>query len=204
MLEAAGSAQSPIVIKIGGSLAETRRLRAVINLLERASVPIVVVPGGGPFADAVRSHQQALGYSDPAAHRMAMLAMAQMAEVLQEMSPRLKCAETLPDIRLSLAEGKYPVWLPLQLAGSDPLLPQDWTVTSDALAARLAELLVTRLILLKSVAVDQDSGARELANAGTVDQHFPIVIERARIPWRIYGPAEDDDLAADLGCATIR
>ena len=34
---------------------------------------MIVVPGGGPFADAVRASQAEIGFDDAAAHEMAML-----------------------------------------------------------------------------------------------------------------------------------
>ena len=69
----------PLVVKIGGSLVETGRLREILAIVARAQRPTVIVPGGGPFADAVRNAQAEFGFSDEAAHRMAILAMHQTA-----------------------------------------------------------------------------------------------------------------------------
>ncbi len=78
---------TPLVLKIGGSLAESGRLRAILRLVIRARRRVVIVPGGGPFADAVRSTQASLGFSDAAAHEMALLAMHQMAGVMIALEP---------------------------------------------------------------------------------------------------------------------
>ena len=71
------------VVKIGGSLlahaeASTRCWRAVAAAPRR----VLIVPGGGPFADAVRDVDAALALGDDAAHWMAVLAMDQYAQLL--------------------------------------------------------------------------------------------------------------------------
>ena len=48
---------------------------------------IVVVPGGGPFADAVRDFDRSLGLSPHTAHWMALLAMDQYGHVLADRIP---------------------------------------------------------------------------------------------------------------------
>src|SRR4051812_7801139 len=71
-----------IVLKLGGSLASSGGLTACLAALGRLRGEIVVVPGGGVFADAVRAAQPRFGFSDRAAHRMAILAMEQYAVML--------------------------------------------------------------------------------------------------------------------------
>ena len=74
-------AAAPIVVKLGGSLLEGDggRGRPWLDILARSTVPVVVVPGGGAFADLVRSEQRRLGFSGRTAHRMALVAMHQTA-----------------------------------------------------------------------------------------------------------------------------
>ena len=60
-----------IVFKLGGSLMREPALfrQALSNLAIVGSVrPIVIVPGGGAFADHVRALQPELGLSEEAAH----------------------------------------------------------------------------------------------------------------------------------------
>ncbi|MGZ5851302.1 MAG: amino acid kinase family protein, partial [Hyphomicrobium sp.] len=59
------------VIKLGGSVAESGRLAAIVLIVAATRVPVVVVPGGGTFADAVRVAQAELGFGDAVAHHMA-------------------------------------------------------------------------------------------------------------------------------------
>jgi len=188
----------PLVIKVGGSLSETGRLGGALERLSAAQVPVVIVPGGGPFADAVRGLQREMGFDDAVAHRLAMLAMEQMAEWMAAQQPGLKVAHTLEEISESIMDGQIPVWAPLRMIGDDETVPGSWSATSDSLSVRLAELLDARLILLKSVTLERQSSAEELAGQGVVDAHFPEIVARSEVSWSIFGPSDDAALAAIL------
>lgn len=178
----------PLVVKVGGSLAETGRLAPCLDHLVALRRPIVVVPGGGPFADAVRAAQKHEGFSDTEAHRRAILAMHEMAGVFMKLQPGLVRAETLADIRAAWQRGRTPVWLPWRMCASDGKIPQDWSITSDGLAARLAERLGrVPVILVKSVSVPRSSSARSLAAAGIIDPAFVTIVRRAGLAWRVTG-----------------
>src|SRR5262249_8927644 len=69
----------PIVVKLGGSVIRSPELSSWLDAIAASRGPIVVVPGGGALADEVRASQARLGFGDPAAHRMALLAMDQLA-----------------------------------------------------------------------------------------------------------------------------
>jgi aspartokinase-like uncharacterized kinase len=187
------------VVKLGGSLAESGRLAAILRILAGARAPVVIVPGGGTFADAVRVAQADLGFGDAVAHRMAILAMHQSAHMLAGLEPRLEPVETMPAIRRALAAGRIPAWLPWELCARDTTIPADWSVTSDGLAARLAERLGgAPVVLVKSCAVASGAELHRLARAGTVDPTFVTIVERARLSWRVLGAGDEAELAAVL------
>jgi aspartokinase-like uncharacterized kinase len=55
----AGTLPGPNVVKLGGSLHDAAELGGWLAALAEAPGPArVVVPGGGPFADAVRAAQE--------------------------------------------------------------------------------------------------------------------------------------------------
>ncbi len=186
----------PLVLKIGGSLAETGRLRAALALVSRARRPVVVVPGGGPFVDAVREAQAGLGLSDAAAHDMAILAMHQMAAAMTDIAPRLVAADTTREMQRTWRGRRIPVWLPARLCAGDRRIPRDWSVTSDGLAARLAERLGgAEVALMKSCAVPRGASPATLARHGIVDPVFPAIVARAALHWHVLGPGETATLA---------
>lgn len=185
----------PVVLKLGGSLAESGRLSAMLAIVRRARRPVVIVPGGGPFADAVRDMQRELGFSDDAAHDMALLAMHQMASAMQAMEPRLVAAETLVAMTRAWRQGRVPVWLPAKLCAGDRRIPRSWSITSDGLAARLAERLgCAELLVVKSRRVRPKTSAAVLARQGIVDPAFPVIVDRAGLSWRVLGPADTASL----------
>ena len=66
------------VVKLGGALERDGDLRAVLDTLAGAGAGrLVIVPGGGTFADLVRERQRNWRFDNGTAHAMAVLAMAQ-------------------------------------------------------------------------------------------------------------------------------
>lgn len=167
------------VVKLGGSLLASSRLAQLLGRLAQTGAPLVLVPGGGAFADAVRTEQPRLRLSDEAAHRMAILAMEQTAHALADIEPRFALCPDEAAIDGAHADGRAALWLPARLA-LDAELPAGWDVTSDSLAAWLAiRLSAARLTLVKSAPAAAPDGPPQLwAQAGLVDGHFPIICRR--------------------------
>ncbi len=142
-------------MKLGGSHADAPALRgAWLRAVAAADGPVVLVPGGGPFADAVRRQQAAMGYDDAVAHDMALLAMGQYGLVLAA-APGLVAAGSEAGIAGALAAGLVPVWMPgAMLAGAEDV-EKGWGVTSDSLAVWLGVRLRARAVVL----VKRDAGA---------------------------------------------
>ena len=76
------------VVKIGGSLSRDPLLKEWLqHLSEFGGGRVVIVPGGGGFADQAREHQAVWRFDDVAAHNMAVLGMAQYALMMQGLPP---------------------------------------------------------------------------------------------------------------------
>jgi aspartokinase-like uncharacterized kinase len=166
--------QAMWIVKLGGSLHDALALRAWLRLIADAAGPArVLVPGGGPFADAVRALQPRLGFDTLRAHRMAILAMQQYGLHLAALEPALALAETEVELRA----GPAAIWLPWRLAGREAGIPASWDVTSDSLACWLAVRLGAEgLLLVKSAPVPPGPQAAEsLAAAGLLDPAFPAM-----------------------------
>ncbi len=142
-----------LVVKLGGALLrDVRALDRAVRAVEVASAHtrLAVVPGGGPFADAVRAVDRSVALGDHAAHWMAVLAMDQYAHLLAARIQRARIVEDGGDIDAALSLGDIPVLAPYRwLREADPL-PHSWDVTSDSVAAWLAGALgAHRLVLVK-------------------------------------------------------
>jgi dihydroneopterin aldolase len=184
-----------IVVKLGGSVAEAERLRGWLAALEAGRGRTVVVPGGGSFADAVRAEQRRQGFSDRAAHRMALLAMEQYALMLADLAPVLVPCRTLAEFREALASSDLPVWLPCTMALADAAIPESWEVTSDSLAAWLGRRLeAARLVLVKSIAAPVPLDPAALAARGMVDSAFPRFVAGSGLALDWIGPGEEERL----------
>ncbi len=192
-------AGSPTVVKLGGSLAESRRLESILKIVGAARQSCVIVPGGGSFADAVRAAYKKHRLPELTAHRMALLAMHQTGMMLAAMHARLVPVETLAGINKAVADSRIPVWLPLKLTDADQKVSADWRTTSDALAARLAERLGgAQLIIVKSCRIDAADTASQLVRKEIVDPAFAEIVARAGVSWRVLGAGDEAELAQRL------
>jgi dihydroneopterin aldolase len=194
----------PAVIKLGGSFALSPHLRDWIAAIAACAGRIVIVPGGGPFADAVRATQAPMGFDDRAAHRMGLLAMEQYGCAIASLHERLSLADSIESICQNLADGKIPVWLPVQMVLSDTAIPQSWDVTSDSLAAWLAgKIGAERLVLVKRVqAGEKVVRAADLAARSVVDNAFADFLAASGVPAFILGPG--DHGAVSDGASGVR
>jgi aspartokinase-like uncharacterized kinase len=197
------------VVKLGGSLARSEALRDWLAVLARAGRGhTVVVPGGGPYADAVRAEQRRWGFDDSTAHSMALLAMDQyghqLAALGNQASPRsFEAACTNSEIRSALERGAVAVWIGSRMAESDAGLPRDWGLTSDSLAAWLAVALgASGVALVKALRVEEtEMSSAVLAAREWVDSRFPDFLREARFETRLYGVGQGALLERTLGGA---
>ena len=189
-----------VVVKVGGSLLGTPRLRSLLSSLAGCRGRcLVIVPGGGPFADAVRTAQARAGFDDRLAHRLALDAMSHTAEVLAALEPRLVVARDRNSIAAAHRQGRAVLWDPVAIRAGHPAIPETWSVTSDSLALWLAaELGASRLVLLKSVDPPPWSDPERLAALGIVDEAFPLFAHRFQGDILVHGPGAGDDLAGTL------
>ncbi len=187
------------VVKIGGSHADAAHLRPWLDALAGCGGSVIIVPGGGAFADAVRVAQAQTGFSDAAAHAMALNAMAQFGCVLCDMQPQLRMAASLADIRHALAAGLVPVWTPAEMALRAKDIPATWDVTSDSLAAWLAGRIgAERLMLVKHGTFTAAVSASALAQRGIVDPLFPRFLALSGAQGFIAAPDDHAQIAAAI------
>src|SRR3954454_23299902 len=170
------------VVKVGGGLAREAgdgALRALGEEIARCGErhPLLVVPGGGAFADAVRAHDRRYGLRDETAHWMAILAMDQFGRALADLIPDARLRDDLAPVRA----GAVTVILPYALLRERDPLPASWDVTSDSIAAWVAGAAgAGRLVLVKAVASADP--------ADVVDPYLPTALRDAGVEAWVLGP----------------
>lgn len=172
------------IVKLGGSLNTNPALPAWLDLLaECGGGRVIVVCGGGPFADEVRRTQAHWRFGDLSAHNMAILAMAQTAYLLHGLNPALQLARSKSDIRRVLHKGRTALWLPFELQREHPDADTNWDTSSDSIALDLARRLnAERLVVVKSCGIEARASVAQLAEAGIVDRRFAALSEGAAFP----------------------
>jgi aspartokinase-like uncharacterized kinase len=176
----------PVVVKVGGSLYDLHdlgtRLRGWLTQYSVLGTPVLLVPGGGLTADAIRRLDQTHRLGEERAHWLALHALALNAHFLAALLPDAVVAEAategiaiLDAFAFARTDEERPGWL-----------PHRWAVTSDSLAARVADVLGARLlILLKSVTIPEGMHWSEAGRAGFVDRYFAEVLSRRRTPFEV-------------------
>jgi 5-(aminomethyl)-3-furanmethanol phosphate kinase len=189
------SQPGPAVIKVGGSLLEwpelPRRLEAFLNNERRtgdpSSAPIILIAGGGPVADLIRTMDRIHGLGEEQAHWLAIDAMNLSAGILAALLPGAVVVDRPDAIDRACDRGQIAVLAPRRFLEDidnrrpDPL-PASWDVTSDSIAARIATgLNASRLVLLKSASLTPGAGLAEAARLGLIDPVFPSVARELKI-----------------------
>jgi 5-(aminomethyl)-3-furanmethanol phosphate kinase len=184
----------PIVVKLGGSVVRSAELPRWIDAIAAAPIPVIVVPGGGALADEVRACQEHLGFGDASAHRMALLAMDQLAWAVAGLRQGFEVGATETDLWAALERGSVGVWAPYALIAERTDIEESWRLTSDSLALWLAGRIgAQRCYLIKSIARQQTRmGAEQLAGDGIVDLAFPAMLKDAGVPAVLLGRGDQN------------
>ena len=146
--------RATIVVKVGGSLLpRLEDLDAVLAEIAAAGreTRLLVVPGGGPFADHVRDLERRIGLTDEAAHWMAILAMNQYAHLIVARMIGARLVHSSREIASALDAGQVPVLAPYQWMRETDPLPHSWDITSDSISAWVAgQVGASRLVVVKA------------------------------------------------------
>ena len=195
----------PLVVKVGGGLLAANGvegLRRACDEVEKLSRrrPVLVVPGGGPFADAVRAADAGGQLGDALAHRLALAAMDQLGMVLARLLP---AAESTATVR---APAELGLLLATPAFTGRAGVPASWAVTSDSLAVLAAgEIGAREAVLLKPVAgvlprwPSSEAPLRELSasglarmqaagEGGAVDAYLPTAIGQTGVSVIVRAP----------------
>src|SRR5689334_2565684 len=126
-------AESWMVVKVGGSLYDLPDLRERLSgwLAQQGAAPILLVPGGGMTADAIRTWDRLHHLGEEASHWLAIQALSVNARFLQELLPSARLLERMPDGRATSSSwhilDPYPFFRADEARAGH--LPHRWQVT---------------------------------------------------------------------------
>jgi aspartokinase-like uncharacterized kinase len=170
---------TPRVVKLGGSLLDLADLADRIQrwLATQPTRSNVFVVGGGALAEAVRAADRVHKLDEVVAHWLCIRAMSITAELAATLLdwPIVYDLSTLKhEAPPCCVFDVYPFLKDVEPTLPGKRLPHGWHVTSDSIAARVAEVLsADELVLLKSTL---PLGPLDLATAAAqnlVDPWFP-------------------------------
>ncbi|WP_094227813.1 amino acid kinase family protein [Methanolobus psychrotolerans] len=169
-----------VVVKLGGSL--MKNSSSIIDSLQEhfgrsnRGDSILVVPGGGIFADSIRTISDKCSIGDDAAHWMAILSMEQYAYYIIDKTG-INSVENIIDIPCGVS-----VLLPYSMLRQNDRLPHSWNVTSDTIGAWIARETKSRFVKVTDVdgviaddIIQKWMTARELSKMGItcIDSSLP-------------------------------
>lgn len=179
------------VVKLGGSLFETGKIFDCLKHIALQNENIVVVCGGGVFADTVRNAQKKWQFDDIAAHEMAILGMQQTAIMCQNVQSEFTIVQKISEFKTH----HLSIWSPDLAELNAAKIPASWEITSDSLAAWLAKKLkADELIIVKSCEVDSTLTLADLTERFIIDSAFAGFVQNADFAVNIISVTEFLDL----------
>jgi aspartokinase-like uncharacterized kinase len=174
------------IVKLGGSLQEKGReiIQVLSDYAETKADTVIIIPGGGHFVKRIKELSEQEVISDDAAHWMAVLGMHQYGFYLGDGSG-IEIVESMEELSNVVHIG---VLLPYNLLKADDSLPHTWNVTSDTIAAFIANKVgetsfikltdVDGLMDNKGLLVRQMHAKAMIKNArtGCVDAELPLFL----------------------------
>ncbi len=172
-----------LVVKVGGSLYDHPKLKDGLKawLAARPEAHVLIVPGGGDFAEAVRRLDTVHGLGEEASHFLALLSLQPANYFLRDLLEIDEwsvhsCNWWLDNYRSILSYAKQ--FLRHYETRHPTPLPRTWEFTTDSLAACAAHDAGCELVLLKSVDIPPAVSWEEAAARGHVDAYFPTLVAR--------------------------
>ncbi len=145
------------IIKIGGSWITSHQLNDLLQLLKKKakSENIVLVVGGGCFADSVRLVYKKKKMSERTSSFVALKSTELFAHLLKEIDKDIDLTE---DFKSLNNKGNLKVWLPSNILKTESSFISSWESTSDSVAAWLHNKMDSKgLLFIKSLKLKRKS-----------------------------------------------
>ncbi|CAB3287396.1 [5-(aminomethyl)furan-3-yl]methyl phosphate kinase [Methanocaldococcus lauensis] len=181
------------IVKIGGSLTYDAKplLKTLKDYAKENNKNIVIIPGGGEFANVVRKIDKFLNLSNSLSHKLAIKCMDLIGEIYSEIG-NIKAYDTLFNLKREINKEKIAILLPSKILISTDISEHSWDVTSDSLSLYIGNLLDVKEII---IATDVDGiydkfpggkllniiNANEIQGLTSVDKTFPILLKKFKM-----------------------
>ncbi len=145
-----------ICLKIGGSTLKDHTIEKCLDLITYAEKKILIIPGGGEYANLVRKEQKRLGFDDLTAHNLCILSMIKVSRIIKSL---MKIdVELIKNIKKfsSSTNKSIGIWLPEKEIAESINRHTNWENTSDSLALMVSKKInAEALIIIKSCVVPE-------------------------------------------------
>ncbi len=145
-----------VVFKIGGKILDDfENLKSTISQLnqlydDNVFDKIIIIPGGGSFANFIRKIYSELKFTEEIAHWMGIISMNYNGLELSKKYPNLQIIENLNQLKEN--RKIFCILLPYEFIKENDELPHSWDVTSDSISLFIAkELELNECFLIKDV-----------------------------------------------------
>ncbi len=145
------------VLKVGGSLFPEKAIKlceAIASLNNSIGYPpkkILLICGGGAFANKIRDYDNDLHFSNTANHNSAIMCMDIIGTLLADKVDGLKAVKSIKAAISVVDNGKLPVLIPSYIMERNDPLEHSWKVSSDSIALYLSNLLKAKLLIATNV-----------------------------------------------------
>ena len=147
---------SQAIFKIGGRILEnSKNIASIISQLtklyeENILQKIILIPGGGSYANLIRKIDEELKLGEDLAHWMAIYSMNYNGLELHRKFPGLECTENLKEIQDT--NKIFCIFLPYNYLRNNDTLPHSWDITSDSITLYIADQLqFNKCFLIKDI-----------------------------------------------------
>jgi 5-(aminomethyl)-3-furanmethanol phosphate kinase len=186
------------VVKIGGSLFPYNAIKLCesirsFNINRTKPLKILIICGGGLFANKIRDYDNILKFSDTANHNAAILCMDIIGTLLTDKMEGFEIVDSIKSAELVSNNRIIPVFIPSSLMEYDDPLEHSWKVSSDSIALYISNLMKAKLLIATDVdgiythdpshddaKLIESISAKKLLNFGetSVDEFLPELLIR--------------------------
>ena len=142
------------IVKIGGSWLKNPKLPLLINFLQKfAKEKIVLVAGGGVFAETVRSVYTSNKMTEETGHILAMKATEIFAYYLKSINPKI----SITNKNTNFIKKNLNLWIPTEKLSFEKKFKKNWESTSDSIATWLYSNTKSKgVVFVKSLSFKND------------------------------------------------